>query len=242
MSALMRPPESSEGFVLPVPQPVPATPPTAEKAGEDSVASQVAATPPRTAEPPPPRREDVAAANSELLTRLREEAERRGHAEGLKKGEQASEARHAEAMTRLADSIDAICALRGKMESRLADELEALEPLLAGIVFEAVCKVVGEAVATPQGCADVLGALVSREKRGQVVEVRIHPADLQRLQDANESLALPQQLDGLPLVADESVTAGGCVLGLRGGEVDLRFDRQLQAFADHLKEHLLDRA
>lgn len=238
MSALIRTSLEEEGFLLAVPTGTSrrdASPPSATEAPARQMlmgdAPDKAGVPPVAVaqEPVVISREEMAKAEAGMLQALRQDAEAKGHAEGLAHGEQTGLAKYRDAVQRL----DAVVRAFERAQAR---ELDALEHVLGAVVFEAVCRIAGDALTTEEGCRALVAGIVEREKASGILAIRVSAEDVARLSDVAPDDDSHPVFRNIPLVADESVEAGGCVLSLRHGEIDARIDGQLQMFAQRMKE------
>ncbi|MET3448225.1 FliH/SctL family protein [Ralstonia sp. 1138] len=170
-----------------------------------------------------------------------------GYQQGLKEGradglhEAHVAARQAvEAPLRQLDQL--LSALPGEMRKRLHESEEEM----AALCFEVICRIVGDAVASPQTVREVIRRAV-QQLGSQLVAVHVHPADLEDLQadtELNTWLARQSTQGGLPVqwVADDSVELGGCVLRSPRGNLDARLETQLAAVRDVIAgRHALSR-
>ena len=164
-------------------------------------------------------REQLASEREAVLKQASEE----GYAAGLHEGRQEYEAR-----------IEGLGAMIGSIRGALAEEISGTEDVIVEIAFEAVCKILGEAVANRDGAVaivrEILRAAVEREK----LLLRVAPADYE-LVLRHRSQLLPGD-DGrtLDVVSDERVVLGGCLVETTGGTLDGRLETQLQRLVDTL--------
>jgi flagellar assembly protein FliH len=148
----------------------------------------------------------------QLLEARRQEAARRGHEEGYAEGQRAALEAQAQAASRLQTMLDE---LEGGLTAYLADA----EDMAVQLAFAAICRLLGEAYATPAGVrAHVAQALASQRRHG-ALRVRLHPHDL--------ALLAPAEGGTLAWQADPSLTMGGCVVEGAAGELEARLEAQL---------------
>lgn len=155
-----------------------------------------------------------------------------GFAKGFEEGRQKGEAHYLSA-TRTLESIVA------KAANALPGVIEEAEGIIAAIVFEAVCKLLGTQLLTQEGCLAVVQQVVSRAAHDEVLSVLVSPKDFEQIfaypmEDDNDSLRT--SLLKIPFEADERVELGGCLLNFRGGSIDGRIETQFRAFAQSLKD------
>lgn len=116
-------------------------------------------------------------------------------------------------------------------ERRLQD---AEEDMLA-LVFETLCRIVGEQAASREGTRAMLQRTVQAWHGRQPLSVHVHPDDLALLQSdamlgrtlAAAGFSAERQM--LRWVADPAVQWGGCLLRSDEGALDARLEVQLQA-------------
>jgi flagellar assembly protein FliH len=148
----------------------------------------------------------------QLLEARRQEAAQRGHEEGYAEGRRAALEAQAQAATRLQTLLDE---LEGGMTAYLADA----EGMAVQLAFEAICRLLGEAYATPAGVrAHVAQALAGQRRHGSL-RVRLHPHDL--------ALLAPAEGGVLAWQVDPSLTMGGCIVEGAAGEIEARLEAQL---------------
>ncbi|MCD6361255.1 MAG: hypothetical protein J7M38_10370 [Armatimonadetes bacterium] len=126
--------------------------------------------------------------------------------------------------------------LRSEMQRRLA-ELEERSVVLVTAMTE---KVIGQRLALDDEL--VLGvvrnALAEAADAAQVT-VRVSPADDELVRAAqSELLATLGQVEQLRVVADESISRGGCIIETERGRFDARIETQLQLLGEHVEELL----
>jgi len=162
----------------------------------------------------------------EALSALEDDARREGHDAGFAKGEAAGREKYLQAAETLRKLVETT-------NAAVADTLAAAEEVVGAIVFEAVCKIVGDKLMTAEGIRAVVAEVVSRAKRDEVISLKVCASDLGRLQAEASS---DHVLGTLALEADDSVELGGCIVQLKGGYLDGRIETQFRAFAESIKE------
>lgn len=169
-------------------------------------------------------------AQQATLEEARTQAVAEGFAKGLIQGQEAGADRYATAVQALHTVVEA-----GRQS--VMGLLVESENVIAAIVFEAVCKIVGEKLSTTEGCVAVIQQIIARVARAEIVAVRVSPADYNAMHETGDGgdPAFPDLL-GLPLESDPRVELGGCILVLKGGSVDGRIETQFRNFAQSLKD------
>lgn len=167
-----------------------------------------------------------------LLQEAEERAKADGFAKGMAEGLEAGEGKYAV-------EIQSLSSLVQSAKESLETMLRGLDGVIASIVFEAVCKIVGRELATADGCVAVVRQLISQECANNPLRIRISPADLQRLRESashRPEAGWVENFLNLPLEADERVELGGCLLDIQdGSSIDGRIETQFRSFAQSLK-------
>jgi flagellar assembly protein FliH len=136
-----------------------------------------------------------------------------GHAEGRAHAE-AELARTAALLRRAAEAGEAI---------RLALLMEA-EGQAVALAVAAARRVVGAAAEQHAALAAAVVREGLRSTTGRLLRVRVHPGDVEAV-----SVALQEAGITALAVADRAIEAGGCIIDVEGGCVDLRLSVQLDA-------------
>ena len=197
---------------------------------EPTPAAPAAAEPVRT--PAQPAKPPLSLSDRDELLRkeievLRAQVLERAHDEGLEAGRAAAEAEFAE-------QIEALRSIVASAGEALVAEIHGVEEVLVDIAFEAVCRIIGATLATPEGVASVIREVV-REVRGrEQLLVRLSPQDFALLGEHKDTLLNVQEGLRLEFVADERVVLGGCIVEVAGGTLDGRLETQLKQLSDTL--------
>lgn len=151
---------------------------------------------------------------------VREQARAAGYAEGYAQGHAEGRA-HAEAELARAVALVRRAAEAGEA-IRLALLMEA-EGQAVALAVAAARRVVGAAA---ERHAELAAAVVReglRSTTGRLLRVRVHPDDVDAVR-----LSLQEAGITAPAVADGAVEAGGCIIDVEGGCIDLRLSVQLE--------------
>jgi len=153
-----------------------------------------------------------------------------GFTKGLAEGKAKGEAGYYEAIKALGQAL---------LEARAAipKVLWEAEQLIAPVVFEAVCKIVGPQLSTPEGCEAIVRQVLARASDEEHISVRVSPKTYRLLSEYfgknnGEALSVAE----IPMEGDDNVELGGCILTLREGSVDGRIETQFRNFAQSLKD------
>lgn len=169
------------------------------------------------------QREAILLAEVEAATA---EAREVGYAEGYEAGRQAAEAEFA---GRLAALDEVISSARTALETGIG----GVEDIGINIVFEAVAKMLGQAMAREEGVILAVREVIAHAKERNNLVVRVSPDDFLLL-ERNRSKLLEGGEGNIELVADDRVSLGGCLLEAAGGSLDGRLEVQIQQLRDML--------
>lgn len=147
-----------------------------------------------------------------------------GYAEGLIQGEQVQ----TKQLQRLRDLTESI-------KSALGEQIVGLEDLIVEIVFESVCKIVGNACIERNAVIAMVREAISKVSGREIVAIRVSPEDLSFL-TKNKQLLLEgaEAHEPFNVVGDDRVMLGGCLVETSGGTLDARLEIQIQALRESL--------
>jgi flagellar biosynthesis/type III secretory pathway protein FliH len=169
------------------------------------------------------QREAMLLAQVEAATAAARES---GYAEGYETGRQAAEAEFAGRLTALNEIIESA-------KSALESGIGGVEDVGINIVFEAVAKMLGQAMAREEGVILAVREVIAHAKERNNLVVRVSPDDFLLL-ERNRSKLLEGGEGNVELVADDRVSLGGCLLEAAGGSLDGRLEVQIQQLRDML--------
>ena len=163
-------------------------------------------------------RESIAAERQRVLERAREQ----GHEKGVEQGRAECEAQ-----------LQALHQLTGSMRAALADGIAGSEDVIVEIAFEAIGKLLGQALAQREGVQAAVREVIRGVHERERLVVRVSPRDHALL--AAEGFK-PKNGDAqaVELLADERVELGGCLIETSGGTLDGRLETQLKRLCDTL--------
>lgn len=160
------------------------------------------------------------------LTEAYADAEERGHAVGVARGEAAAGAA-------MQAQVDGLKALAEEIGGALRTLSDTAEDVMIEIVFTAICRILGERGASREAVQDVVRLTVGAMREREQLLVRLHPDD---------AVLLEESLGGAVRInADRSVVLGGCIVDSPGGSLDARFETQLDALRAALSSVRADR-
>ena len=175
--------------------------------------------------------------HDEGLRSGREEGLRAGYEEGLRRGQDAArEESHAAVEKAVQDARAPIEESARRMEALLSTMASAAQDAWAGadddvlaLCYETLCRVVGEAVCSPEFVLPQVERLLAASDVKGDVTLHLHPADVRLLDDARaEGWLLQTQSLRLSWRADPRVVLGGCMLAGTGGGIDARLETVLE--------------
>jgi flagellar assembly protein FliH len=154
------------------------------------------------------------------LQALRDEARERGRQEGREAGLAKAAAEHAAQLKALAGLV------RGA-RSRLDEGIGELSEIGAEVVYEAVCKLLGQAFASREGVIAAVREVVRGARERSRLTVRVSPADYATIRAHLDTVLEGLEAGAAEVVADERVELGGCLLETPSGSLDGRLEVQL---------------
>lgn len=160
------------------------------------------------------------------LAALRQRHEREGWAAGHAKG-------LADAEAQQRDKLQQLDQLMRNAGLAFTQQIEGLEDIAVGIAFEAVAKLLGQALVRREGVQAMVSTVLEQVKEQERLVVRLAPADFYLLlQHAPGQPALAHP--GVELVPDERVALAGCLVETGAGSLDARLETQWAALRDLL--------
>ncbi len=92
-----------------------------------------------------------------------------------------------------------------------------------------------EVAAAPDIALDLVREALELASGNTCIQIRLHPQDHQSLGEVAASLANQfSNVSTAEVMADESISPGGCVINTEYGEIDQRFESQLARIRDEL--------
>lgn len=160
------------------------------------------------------------------LTDAYADAEERGHAAGVARGE-------ATAGAAMQAQVERLKSLAEEIGGALRTLSDTAEDLMIEMVFTAICRILGERGASRDAVQDVVRMTMGAMREREHLVVRLHPDD---------AVLLEESFDGAVRIdADRTVVLGGCIVDSPGGSLDARFDTQLDALRAALSSVRSDR-
>jgi flagellar assembly protein FliH len=158
-----------------------------------------------------------------------------GRAKGLESGE--AEGR-AQGIAKYQNAIELLDSWQCKANEQLQNIVSDAEEIIGTIVFEAVCKIIGDTLKTREGISAVISTAINGVKHEDILAIQVSPKDFKILSSNDESELNQDQtrLMELGLEENREIESGGCIVQLKAGRIDARIDTQLRAFAQGLKK------
>jgi flagellar assembly protein FliH len=123
-----------------------------------------------------------------------------------------------------ADFARAIATLEQAHESALAK----LESCVGELAFAALCRLVNPQLATRAFALDVIERTCAEVRAETSATARLHPRDVELLSDLFQDGQGRIRSLGVNILADDSLTLGGCVIEVSSGQYDGGIESQLR--------------
>ena len=154
------------------------------------------------------------------LEALRAEARERGLQEGRETGLAKARSEHAA-------QIKGLAAVVRSARGRLDEGIGELSEMGAEVVYEAVCKLLGQALTSREGVVAAVREVVRRARERSRLTLRVSPSDYAALREHLDTVLEGLEAGQAELVSDERVELGGCLLETPAGNLDGRLEVQL---------------
>lgn len=161
------------------------------------------------------------------LKQAKLQAEKSGFADGM--------ARADEVVAKVAgEQLKQLAAVAISLQQTRQSMLASAEDFLVELAFTAVCRILGETATTRQGVVQMINQILAEFKDHDQLTIRLHPQDLELVQQLQASSELPVLPAQIVLRADAAVTRGGSVVENATGSLDARLDVQVERLRDTL--------
>lgn len=151
----------------------------------------------------------------------RKQGQEEGYADGFESGKNAAISVWNEKLAELEQII-------GQIRLNLGNKLNGLEDIVTEITFEAVAKLLGDAMATQEGARAVVVNVMGHIKDSAISALRLNPTDFELLSRADFILTIRNSHPGIKIIADESIEYGGCVIESSTGSLNGRLEVQVE--------------
>lgn len=180
-------------------------------------------------------------ARARVLQQARDEGSARGLEEGLAAGleqglEQGLEEGREQGRAEWAERVAELDSLLASTHSQFQAGIAGHEDAMIELAFEAVGKIVGQALASREGVAAVVRQALQAVRERERLVIRLAPRDVEMVSALHGEFTRLAGAKALEVVADERVEWGGCLIETSGGGLDGRLETQLQRLRDVLLE------
>lgn len=172
----------------------------------------------------------------ELAGKIKEDAYRDGYAESI-----------LDVKARYNEQLEEIDSLIVSINEALPTYLKKNEPVIASIVFESVCKIIGKELADNSKSISVVNSIIKELDKNKVREILISQKDFNSLENlethlSSDGIMLENLFNKLTFKVDPEIQYGGCKIKLIDGFLDASIDGQLNVLSKSLKEKTEDLA
>jgi flagellar assembly protein FliH len=178
------------------------------------------------------------------LSQGREDGQSVGKEEGFRIGrEEGLAAAEKESLLSVQHAIAAAKATLNKQEQQLLQLMQSIPEKIAAclasaeddmvaLVHESVCRIAGKLAISSDGVRQIVQQAMAQLSASEEIVVRLHPSDYQLLSESMKTSPLPGREPSC--LADNQVSAGGCMIDHPQGTLDARLGTQLRQFTDLL--------
>lgn len=121
-----------------------------------------------------------------------------------------------------------IISLVNSLSEKMSTDIEGMEDELISIVFESVCKIIGEKMRESSSVISVVREVMKFSQDRMEMKLRVSNHDYDILQPVKEELSIGVR-NRIDIVSDEHVRYGGCILETTAGRIDGRLEQQLNS-------------
>ncbi|MES1190165.1 MAG: FliH/SctL family protein [Steroidobacter sp.] len=164
------------------------------------------------------------------MEQLRSEAIIEGRIAGTKAAKSEFDAQHASA-------LEVLRIVGRKYEELIAQEREMFTSACADVVGTALMRLAGEVLVKREATVAAVKQAIQQVCGAREVVIRVNGKDLEAILACKSEIAEILGDDGLTIVADQRVSTGGCLLESSFGGVDARWETQLKALLDVLRDN-----
>ena len=176
----------------------------------------------------------LAAVLADDIASLREEAREKGFAQGAKQGAEAAAAQATSTLALLSE-------VAGQAEAAFSTDAEKLAAECATVVAEALARIAGPSLVTPEAALGSVLEVLKRVKEEREVIIRVRAADLPALREHESRIEAALAGRRFSLVADPRLEAGGCMVESSLGSLDGRLEVQLRSLCETVRMAALAR-
>ena len=165
----------------------------------------------------------------ELIEKTKEAAYSEGYAESI-----------SHVKTKYSEQLEKVDSTVKTINETLLTYLKKNEHVVASIVFEAVCKIIGEELADRSKSILVVEKTISTIDKDRISEILISQDDFNLIENLNKDLSsdgvvFESAVNQFIFKADPEIKHGGCRIKLIDGYLDASVDGQLKILSKSLK-------
>ena len=165
----------------------------------------------------------------DLIEKTKEAAYNEGFAESI-----------SDIKTRYGEQLEKIELTVKNINDALLTYLKKNEHVVASIVFEAVCKIIGEELANRSKSILVVEKTINAIDKDRISEILISQDDFNLIENLNKDLSsdgvvFESSINQFIFKADSEIKYGGCKIKLIDGYLDASIDSQLKILSKSLK-------
>ncbi len=182
-------------------------------------------------------RNEMAVQMQALCDVERERARAEGYAEGLALAQASAAGQIERDRLGFAGRVEGVLSALSQAH---ASALAQFESTVGEVSFAAVCRLVGREIASRSFSLGLVEQSSASLRADAVATVRLHPRDIDVLEDLLKGEALAVRSLGLRVIADEGLELGGCVVESASGDYDGGLESQLRRLHAILTSPLVD--
>ena len=161
----------------------------------------------------------------EIKNNAREEAYRLGYEQSV-----------SDVNIKYKDQLEAFDSVLMALNAAIPEYIEKSEAMIAAIVFESVCKIVGEVLINQSKSLEVVKQILIGLDIKKVREVFINQSDFEAIEDLKKNFSLDKEPSDLAInqfefKVDSTIRYGGCKVKLVDGYLNATIDEQLAALS-----------
>lgn len=131
-----------------------------------------------------------------------------------------------QAEDKVRETLEQFNQLLDSMSERMQSEIEEVGDELVAIVFESVCKIIGEAFKDESVAVSSVKEVMKSSQDRMEMSLRVSEKDYQAITDASAELSYGLS-NRINIMADDHVRYGGCILETTAGRIDGRLEQQM---------------
>lgn len=170
--------------------------------------------------------------NLRLLEDMKAEIQEGAYQEGYQAG-------LVEVKEKYNSQFEQLSSLLVNINDALPEYLKKSESMIAVIVFESLCKIIGQVLADKSRAMDVVANVIRGLEKEKIREIYISQIDFDTIDNlgsdlAADKVALENYMDQFTFKIDPEIRLGGCKVKLVDGFLDATIERQLNILSKSL--------